>query len=145
MIFLSIRLWLFISLCPPVKEGQRNCPNIPPPLRTPLVETLIIVKYIRLVKKKLKGEGNFPSYFDNDDVMLHIFTKFRIWYWQKRNIVVRKNQLFLYCYTKLSLSRRTRNQYLSSWNNLLNNFLSGLMFQYSFLLKSITCINYLIA
>ena len=94
--------------------------------------------------KKLKGEGNF-SYFDNGDVVLHIFAKFRIWNWLRRNIVVRKNQLFLYCYTKLSLSRRTGNQYLSSWNNLLNNFLSGLMFQYSFLLKSITCINYLIA
>ena len=22
--------------------------------------------------KKFKGEGNFPSYFDNDDVILHI-------------------------------------------------------------------------
>ena len=96
-------------------------------------------------KKKLKGEGNFPSYFDNGDVILHIFAKFQIWNWLRRNIVVRKNQLYFYCYTKLSLSRRTGNQYLSSWNNLLNNFLSGLMFQYSFLLKSITCINYLIA
>ena len=95
--------------------------------------------------KKLKGEGNFPSYFDNGDVVLHIFAKFQIWNWLRRNIVVRKNKLFLYCYTKLSLSRRTGNQYLSSWNNLLNNFLFGLMFQYSFLLKSITCINYLIA
>ena len=94
--------------------------------------------------KKLKGEGNFPSYFDNGDVVLHIFAKFQIWNWLRRNIVVRKNQLFLYCYTKLSLSRRTGNQYLSSWNNLLNNFLSRLMFQYSFVLKSITCIIYLI-
>ena len=30
--------------------------------------------------KKLKGEGNFPSYFDNDDVILHIIAKFWIWY-----------------------------------------------------------------
>ena len=75
--------------------------------------------------KKLKGEGNFPSYFNNDDVILHIIAKFWIWYWPRRNIVVRKNQLFLYCYTKLSLSRRTGNQYLSSWTNLLNNFLSA--------------------
>ena len=44
----------------------------------------------------------------------------------------------------MSLIRQTRNQYLSSWNNLLNNFLSRLMFQYSFVLKSITCIIYLI-
>ena len=29
--------------------------------------------------KKLKGEGNFPSYFDNDDVILHICAKFQIW------------------------------------------------------------------
>ena len=29
-------------------------------------------------KKKLKGEGNFPLYFDNDDVILHIFAKFWI-------------------------------------------------------------------
>ena len=28
--------------------------------------------------KKLKSEGNFPSYFDNDDVILHIFAKFWI-------------------------------------------------------------------
>ena len=47
--------------------------------------------------KKFKGEGNFPSYFDNDDVILHIIAKFRIWYWPRRMIVVRKNQLFLYC------------------------------------------------
>ena len=25
--------------------------------------------------KKLKGEGNFSSYFDNDDVILHIIAK----------------------------------------------------------------------
>ena len=25
--------------------------------------------------KKLKGEGNFPSYFDDDDVILHIIAK----------------------------------------------------------------------
>ena len=95
--------------------------------------------------EKLKEEGHFPSYFDNGDVVLHIFAKFRIWNWPRRNIVVRKNQLFLYCYTKLSLSRRTGNQYLSSWNNLLNNSLSGLMFHYSFVLKGISCIIYLIA
>ena len=28
--------------------------------------------------KKLKGEGNLPSYFYNDDVILHIIAKFRI-------------------------------------------------------------------
>ena len=44
----------------------------------------------------------------------------------------------------MSLIRQTRNKYSSSWNNLLNNFLSRLMFQYSFVLKSITCIIYLI-
>ena len=111
----------------------------------PTTEVYTFIYYFGPCMKNLKGEGNFSSYFDNGDVVLHIFAKFRIWNWLRRNIVVRKNQLFLYCYTKLSLSRRTGNQYLSSWNNLLNNFLSGLMFQYSFLLKSITCINYLIA
>ena len=121
-IFTKLTLWCiayeFFSWCNPSSSIERKCPCM----------------------KKFKGEGNFPSYFDNGDVVLHIFAKFRIWNWLRKNIVVRKNKLFLYCYTKLSLSRRTGNQYLSTWNNLLNNFLSGLMFQYSFLLKSITCI-----
>ena len=128
----------FCPFCPPWDAQGGHFALLPPPVHAP-------VEWKCPCMKKLKGEGNFPSYFDNGDVVLHIFAKFQIWNWLRRNIVVRKNLLFLYCYTKLSLSRRTGNQYLSSWNNLLNNFLSGLMFQYSFLLKSITCINYLIA